>query len=79
MEDLDLPSQGVSLDFFHGVPSGLHGQIGDQLPDDLVPADRSAAFLGMKHRQDQRRVSLLFSDRRQDANPTISDLEGCLL
>jgi hypothetical protein len=32
----------------------------------------------MDHRQEQRRISLLLSDRRQDTDPAIADLEDCL-
>ena len=76
MEYLDFPSQGIPFELLDGILAGLNGQISDQFPLDFLSAFRSAALLGMDHRQSQRRISLLFSDRRLDSYLAESDFKN---
>src|SRR6266403_1526951 len=79
VEHLDLPSQGIPVEFFNGFVARLNRQIGDQLPVDLLSVLRCPAFLSMDHGQRQCRISLLFSDWRQDAYLAVPDLENGLV
>lgn len=75
MEHLDLPSQSIPFELLNGVGAGANRQICDQLPLDFLSILRRQAFFGMDHRQGQRGIAILLSDRRQDAKFAISDLE----
>src|SRR5258708_18635880 len=79
VEHLDLPSQGIPVEFFNGFVARLNRQIGDQLPVDLLSVLRCPAFLSMDHGQRQCRISLMFSDWRQDAYLAVPDLENGLV
>ena len=46
VEHLDLPSQSIPSELFDGVRAGADGQIGDQLPFDLLSVLRRPALLG---------------------------------
>jgi hypothetical protein len=75
VEHLYFPSQGIPFEFLDGVIARLNGQIGDQLPIDLLlffGCPRSSAWVAVK----LSAGSLLFADRRQDLNPAIPDLEN---
>lgn len=75
MEHLDLPSQSIPFELLNGVGAGANRQICDQLPLDFLSVLRRHALFGMDHRQGQRGIALLLSDRQQDANLAISDLQ----
>src|SRR5258708_4166288 len=62
---------------FRGGVVGVNRQIGDQLPVNPCPIGRLFALLGMEHGQGERRITLLLSDRRQDVNAAVSDLDSC--
>ncbi|HEX2851690.1 MAG TPA: hypothetical protein VHO24_00525 [Opitutaceae bacterium] len=75
MEDLDLPTQRIPLQLFDRFCARAHGQIGEQLPTDSLPAFGRAALLRVNHRQFQRPVVLLLRDGCQHEHPTVSQFE----
>jgi hypothetical protein len=76
LEHLDLPSQSIPFELLDGVSAGADRQIGDQLLFDFLPVLWRTTVFGVDHRQGQRGVAFLLSDRRQDANLAIPDLEN---
>jgi hypothetical protein len=79
MEHLHLPTQSLPFELLNGLGAGANRQIGDQLPIDLLSVFRGPALFGMDHRQGQRGIAILLSDRQQDANLAISDLKNGLV
>ncbi len=79
VEDLNLPSQVIPFELLDGLCTGADRKIGDQLPLDLLPVSWRRPLFGMNHRQGQRGIALLLSNRRQDPNLAIPDLENSLI
>jgi|SRR6516162_1921999 len=71
VERLNLPPQGIPAKLSRG-----DRQIGDQLPVDLRPIGWLIALLNIEYRQGQRRISLLFSNRRQDPDAAVPQFDN---
>src|SRR6202049_2682247 len=56
------------------MPSGILSRL---LTCQPAPSSSRITVLGMKHGQGKRRITLLLSDRRQDVNAAVSDLDSC--
>ncbi len=74
-EDFDLPTLGIPINLLDGIVAAPDGEIGDQLPFNLLAAFRSVTLRSMNDRQVQDRVAFLFPDWRQNMDFLVSDLE----
>ena len=63
VEHFDLPAQCIPLELLHSVLERSNREIGDQLPDDLLPVLGLATFSRMDHRQLERWILFLLADR----------------
>lgn len=75
MEHLDLPSQSIPFELLNGVGAGLTSRFVISFHSIFFLFFGVMPFFGMDHRQGQRGIALLLSDRRQNATLAISDLE----
>ena len=79
VERLNLPPQGIPAKLFDGGFTRGDRQISDQLPVDLRPIGWLIALLNIEYRQGQRRISLLFSNRRQDPDAAVPQFDNSRL
>jgi hypothetical protein len=79
VEHLDLPSQGIPSQLLNRLDPRPDWEVGDQLPADPLSVLRRASFLSVDHGQGEGRMSPLFPNRRQDAEPAPPKLENRLV
>ena len=62
VEHLDLPAQGIPVEFFDGVRPGVDGEVGEELPDDGLTSCGRAAFHGVDDGEGEGRVGFALAD-----------------
>lgn len=78
VEGLDLPAHRIPVELFDGGIAGTDGQVGDELAVDRVPALRCIAFGGMKDREQEWRIQLLFRNGSEHPDASITKLQNGL-
>lgn len=76
MKDFDPPTHGIPTDLLHCFLKVAEIAIGHELPKDWTLARWRADLHRMDHRKIEFRLALLFSGRRADVYPAITNIDG---